>query len=361
MPKLTSRPGQPTEIGSHLPETYFRQTRDAFARALANADSMQEVFFELAGVKICLCAAGDMLLPRITATLAHLQIPRPDSIDFTICCWDEKTARTGLPLPTPSMMAHSPYFCVSDLTNERYRTFVVQWMRILSCVDLEERIAYCRYEDVDKLLMYEISGPLRPVFNVILNRRGMQLIHASSIGTSRGSVIFAGAPGSGKSTIAVMCLQNGLSYQSDDICVLSSEDRPRSFSIYNIAKLREDVLPRFAPLQPLLSHFQEEDGEKKAFFYVHQHFPHKVLREAPVRALVLPHVAGTDSSRLERAMPRDAVRAVTSWTLREIPKSDSLSERIMLQAVARLPAYHLHLGSDAHQTLTLIGSLLNAS
>ena len=208
--------------------------------------------------------------------------------------------------------------------------------------------------------MYEISGPLRPIFNAILNRKGMQLIHASAVGTSHGSLIFAGSPGSGKSTLAVLCLQDGLSYQSDDLCVLTSETRPRSLSLYNIAKLREDALPRFKSLHPILSHFQESE-EKKAFFYVHQHFPRQVLKEAPVRALILPRIGGQPTSRLERATPVEAVRALISGTIKEIPKSDGLGEKIMLQAVARLPAHHLHLGRDDRETLALIRSLLHDS
>jgi serine kinase of HPr protein (carbohydrate metabolism regulator) len=231
-------------------------------------------------------------------------------------------------------------------------------MRILSCIDTESNIAYCCYEDAEPLLMYEISGPLRAILSTILNRKGMQLIHASAIGTSRGSLVFAGPPGAGKSTLAILCLQDGLSYQSDDLCVLTTDTRPRSLSVYNIAKLREDSLSRFESLHPILSHFQE-DEEKKAYFYVHQHFPSQVLKEAPVRALILPRINGEPASRIERATPVQAMRAVISWTVKEIPKSDSLGDKIMLQAVARLPAHHLHLGRDDRQTLALIRSVLD--
>jgi hypothetical protein len=207
--------------------------------------------------------------------------------------------------------------------------------------------------------MYEISAPFRPVFCAVLNQCGMQMVHASAVGNSRGSLLFAGAPGSGKSTLAILCLQNGLHYQADDLCILTSEKQPRSLSLYNIAKLRDDALPRFESLHPILSHFQEEHDEKKSFFYAHRHFPERVLKEAPVRAVLLPRVTGEPCSRLERAGPLDAVRGLIGWTVREIPMSDNLGERIMLQALSRLPAYRLSLGSDDRQTLALIRSLLD--
>ena len=299
------------------------------------------------------------MLPRIAATLAHLEVRDEAPVDFTICCWDDKAAGVKLPLPTRWMINQTAHCCLGILTNHRFRTFYIEWLRILCCADMEANIAYCCYGDAEHLLMYEISGPLRPLFNAICNRRGMQLVHASAVGTPRGSVLFAGPPGAGKSTVAVLCLQDGLCYQSDDLCVLTAEKRPRSLSLYNIAKLREDAIPRFPSLQPILAYFQEEHEERKAFFYVHQHFPGQVLKEAPVCALVLPRVGGEASSRLERAAPMEAVRAIISWSIKEMPKSDSLGEKIMLQAVARLPAYRLHMGRDERNTLALIRSLLS--
>lgn len=309
-------------------------------------------------MRVRLRAAGKTLLPRITATLAHLRIEPQADVDFTICCWDDKETGAGMGWPTPWMAKHTAFCCLRVLTNRRFRTYYMDFANILSCVDTEAAVAYCCYEDAERLLMYEVSGPFRPLFSWMLNRRGMQMVHASAVGTPGGSLLFAGAPGSGKSTLAVLCLQEGLSYQSDDICVLTSDKQPRSLSIYNIAKLREDALPRFRPLHPVLTHFQEEDGEKKAFFYVHGIFPAQVLKEAPVRALILPRVTGEAASRLERAAPIDALRAVIDWTIREIPKSDRLGEKIMLQAIARIPAYRLHVGADEKQTLALIRSLL---
>jgi hypothetical protein len=360
MPKAAPKARSVTRLGSDLPESYFRETEAAFSRAAANAGGTSEFYFDLAGVKICLRAAGDDLLPRIAATLAHLEVANQAPVDFTICCWDDESTGAGQPMPAPWMINHSAFSCLGSLTNQRFRTFYISWTQTLSCMDMESKIAYCCYESAEHLLMYEISGPLRGILGAILNRKGMQLVHASAIGTERGSLIFAGPPGSGKSTLAVLCLQDGLSYQSDDLCILTAEERPRSLSLYNIAKLREDMIPRFGALHPFLSHFQE-DEEKKAFFYVHQHFPSQVLKEAPVRAVILPRINGQEASCLERARPLEAMRAVIAWTAKEIPKSDSSGEKIMLRALARLPAHHLHLGRDDRQTLGLIRSLLDES
>jgi hypothetical protein len=242
------------------------------------------------------------------------------------------------------------------MTNERFHTFYVPGVRILSCMDVESATGYSCYFDAEHLSMYEVSGPLRPLLNAVLNRRGLQIVHASAVGTPEGSLLFAGPPFSGKSTLAVSALLDGLSYQSDDLCVLSSEDAPRSFSLYNIAKLREDCLPRFPDLAPVVSSFVE-DFEKKSYFYVHEQFPQQVLKVAPVRALVLTHVVPQPISRLMRATHKAGVVGLMNCTGKEIPMTGIKGEGIMFKAVNRLPIWDLLIGRDG-RSLELVHQLL---
>jgi len=340
------------------PERIFHETERAFARAMAGAGGVRELFIDLAGLKISLQCVGDSLLPRIGATLAHLRVPAPASVDFTIRCWNARATGQVPRLPPQPVLDETDYGCLKRLTDLRFRTFYLGWAGILCTVDLDSNIAYSCYLHGEPLSMYEVSGPLRGVFGAILNRNGMHLVHASALGTPRGTLLFAGPPGSGKSTLAITCLQAGLCYQSDDLCVITSGKEPKSLSLYSIAKLREDALPRFTALHPILSHFEEEE-ERKAYFYVHQHFPAQVLKEAPIRAIVLPRITGEPASRLTRAAPLDAVRGVIAWSIKEIPRSDRQGERIMLQVISRLPAYHLYLGREDESTLAIIRSLLD--
>jgi len=208
--------------------------------------------------------------------------------------------------------------------------------------------------------MYEVSGPLRPLLNAALNRRGLQIVHASAIGTPEGSLIFAGPPFSGKSTLAVRSLLDGLGYQSDDLCVVSAEARPRSYSLYNIAKLRDDCVPRFPSLAPVLSSFVE-DFEKKSYFYVQEQFPERVLKVAPIRALVLSHVVDEPVSRLQRGTRQAAIVGLVNCTSKEIPMSGITGEGIMFKAINRLPIWHLLIGRDKDRPIELVRELLEGS
>ena len=349
--------GQATQLGADLPAAYFAEAAQAFDCALASAGEETSFSFALGELRFRLRIVGSALARQITRTLAHLRIECASEPDFTICAWDDKAAGAPMPRPKRWMLGREGKHCVPTLTDARFHTFFVEPVRILSCADMEMRTGYSCYLDASRLSMYEISGPMRPILNAVLNRRGMQLVHASAVGTPDGSLLFAGRPFSGKSTLAVRCLLDGLSYQSDDLCVLTNDEQPRSLCLYNIAKLRDDCLPRFPSLAPKLSSF-EEDAERKSYFYVHEQFPERILREAPVRALVLPRIVDEEFSRLERGSARDALEGLVKWTLLEIPQANGRGDAVMLRAIKRLPIWHLLLGHNETHTLKLVRQLL---
>jgi hypothetical protein len=355
MDRASSTP--PPHVSSGPPEAYFRELEQAFARAQSGIGETRDFTLNFDGVVIRLRFIGDALPTRLLPTLAHLQAPATSPVDYTICCWDDRVARSALPPPAAWMQEGARQDSLPVLTDARFRTFYVPWFPLMSAIDLVDRTAYCCYSTSANLLMYEVSSPLRGLLNAILNQRGMQIVHASAVGTPEGSVLIAGAAFSGKSTLAMMALQDGLAYQSDDLCVLTAEAQPRSLCLYNIAKLREDMQSRFPVLQPLLTTF-EEGGERKGYFYVHEHFSDRVMKAAPVRALVLSRIVDEPISQLTRASRTDAVRELVYQSMREIPTVPGPGERILLQALSRLPLWQLSVGRDGPQTLALIRQLL---
>jgi hypothetical protein len=349
--------GQATQLGADLPPAYFGETAQAFERARSVTGEESEFVFAIGGVRFRLRILGNELAHRITRTLAHLRVESGAEPDFTVCAWDDKSAGAPMPRPKRWMLGRDGKSCLPVLTDARYQAYFVEPVRILSCLDLETCTAYACYLDASRLSMYEVSGPMRAIFNAVLNRRGMQIVHGSAIGTSAGSLLFAGRPFSGKSTLAVRCLLDGLSYQADDLCVLTNDEQPRTLCLYNIAKLRDDCLPRFKSLAPVLASF-EEDAERKSYFFVHEQFPERILREAPVRAIVLPRIVDEERGSLEPAPARDAMEALIACTVLEVPAATALGEAVMLRGLRRLPLWRLSLGRDEAHTLKLVRQLL---
>ena len=56
----------------------------------------------------------------------------------------------------------------------------------------------------------------------LVHQRRLLPLHASSILTSRGAVVFAGPSGCGKSTLAAAFRQNGFGTLADDLCVIDA-------------------------------------------------------------------------------------------------------------------------------------------
>jgi hypothetical protein len=61
---------------------------------------------------------------------------------------------------------------------------------------------------------------LGPVLGILLHQRGLLPLHASAIASADGGVVFVGATGSGKSTIAAALLFRGYRVLADEICVV---------------------------------------------------------------------------------------------------------------------------------------------
>ncbi len=349
-----------SRIFETLPEAYFKESAETFVRALAATGNPREIIIDLAGMRICLRFAGEVPIPLIMPTLNHLVSEKTGPVDLTICCWDDETTRSEMRLPTPRILTDQRRNCLHTVSDRRFRAYYHEWMNVLCDIDLQDHVAYYCYLNAASMPMYEIAAPMRQIFNEAFNQRGKQLVHAAAVGSSQGSVLLAGAAKSGKSTLAVQCLLHGMDYQSDDLCVISQES-PRSWSIYNIAKLRENSVARLGKNLPKLSHFTEGE-EKKSFFYAHQHFPEKVLKEVPIKALVIPMITNGATSRLTKATRIDAARALVPWSTSEVPTSDPHpGEKIMLKAINQLPSYKLEVGRDERQTVDLLRKLIDES
>jgi len=340
-----------------VPATYFNEYREAFAQASQRGGGIRGAFCELAGLKVCFRFVGEGIERLILPAFAHAEISGGGRADLTIHCWDNRTTGEFLPLLTPALAQSGHNNLLGVATNARYRAFYHDWMGVLSCIDLEASEAYYCTHDAAQLPICERATPMKHLLNVALNRRGRQLIHGAAVGFSEGSLILAGAGGTGKSTTALTCLKHGFGYQADDLCAVSGDDAPISFSLYNTAKLRPGSLDRFPAWGEWLTRF-EEFGEEKSYLYVQAHLPERMLAQAQIRALVFPKITGEKISRLTQATPLEAMRSVIPWTMRIVPTTEKDGERILLRMISRLPAYHLHLGNNEEQTVELLRDLL---
>lgn len=80
------------------------------------------------------------------------------------------------------------------------------------------------------------------IIGALLQQRGFLTLHASSISTERGAVLFMGRSGAGKSTLLNAMLKRGFKMLSDDITAIqvNKNDIPYALSAFPRSKLWQD-------------------------------------------------------------------------------------------------------------------------
>lgn len=86
---------------------------------------------------------------------------------------------------------------------------------------------------------------LGPVIGIALHQIGFLVLHGSSVRWNNQAIIFSGASGSGKSTIAGALISRGSPFLADDLCPLRMGNTgiPLLFPSIPQLKLMEDALP----------------------------------------------------------------------------------------------------------------------
>ena len=341
-----------------LPPLYHREMAEAWARAAESAGSLSIADYIIAGKTFRLLFAGSRLKALLEPALAHLACPPVDKPDLILHAWDESSHPGGVPLPDADVLVDYREHHLRFLSDDRFLAFYEEWLGTLSALDVTEGKAYYCCLDSASLPLYETTAPFRTILGNWLNRFDLQVIHAAAIGGPEGVLLLAGPGGSGKSSTALLALQNGFSYLSDDLCVVASTPRPFAYSLYNTAKLRADSLSRFPEIAQRMQRY-EECGEEKAIFFLHSEWPEKLLKAAPVHALLIPQVAHQSETHATPSNWNEALRALAPWSLRQVPGSGKKSVDLMFRFVAQLPAHTLRLGTDPDGILQHLQNLLS--
>lgn len=92
--------------------------------------------------------------------------------------------------------------------------------------------------------------------------------------------------------------------------------------------------------------------------FLNEHAPERLLRSAPLRAIVFPRVVGETGSELHRIPRALALKALAPTTMFQLPGSAGQAMRTMAGLVKALPCYRLDAGSDIAAIPGLLGDLL---
>jgi hypothetical protein len=209
--------------------------------------------------------------------------------------------------------------------------------------------------------MYVTAAPMRMILQAWLRQNGLHFAHAAAVGTASGGVMLAGAGGSGKSTISLICLASEMAFVSDDYCLFTADSSPGVHSIYCSAKLDPGMLARLPKLLPALQPVDEprnEFEEEKALLLLQEHFHTQLARSLPIKALLVPQVTEKQATTIHPVSALTGIRALAPSTMQQISGPDPSAWRAITSLAKQVPCYRIETGSDLELIPDAIADLL---
>lgn len=336
--------------------------RDAFVESLvrtahdAGAAGVVERRFALAGAGVAIRFAGPALAAPLTRALGHLDDNGPDPT-LTIDVWDSETTGVAMPPPPWSHEDHLEHGRIRGFFGDDLYTVYVPRGRTLSVTDLRRRHGWHWMPSPATMPFVATANPFHAILHVWAADRGVQYVHAGAVGDEDGCVVIVGPAGRGKSSTALACLDSGIGYLGDDYCLITLDPEPTAWSLFSSAKLTSVGLARMPSFAPLVANADREPRDK-AIVFVNEHWPERIVRRAPIRAIVVPRLHGGKHSSLRPATAADAFGAVAPSTVLQLPVADATTLRGLRRLAGSVPVWHLDLAEDPADVAATVRSLL---
>jgi hypothetical protein len=321
----------------------FADTADGFARAETILGAV-EADIAVAGHRFRIRLAGEALAHALLPALERCRAPGHDPLEPTaeFCAWD--SAESGIDPPRPPW-SRGDYLPRDEVRGSGEAGIDASYAladRILALWRRSDRRGLFWANDGRALPAWEPTAPLRNLFSWALVDFGLVLAHAAVVGTAAGGVLLAGRGGSGKSTTAMVCVDAGWRYVSDDYCVLDASEQPTAHALYGTAKLWPEALARLPRLAAAAA-YQRDDA--KLILDLTGSFSGSLTECLPLRAVVVPTVAPATGT-LRRLPVAAGARALAPSTLFQIPGARGSSLGVIAEILRRVPVFGLDVGPD---------------
>jgi len=296
------------------------------------------------------------LAPVLLPAIAHNALPDGIPAPYQIFAWDSASGGCELPLILSRHVQILKSEWASYL-NSRGSVAHLSGDKILATLHIgaagvslslyhkELRQALFWSEDAATVPYYEQGAPFRTILHWMTDHNRHLLLHAGAVGLPGAGILLAGKGGSGKSTSTLACLEAGLQYAADDYCLASVDNPPTVYSLYNTAKLvGPSDLERFPALANCFEHRDRTDPKSKPMIFLHDHLPRQVIKEMPLRAILLPNVTGQEHTTLRPANPAAALAAIAPNTIFQLPGAGRHTMLAISRLAKNLPCLWLDAG-----------------
>jgi len=316
-------------------------------------------YYDLAGHRVVLHFYTPVLHARFARALAHRATPGSRECELTVHLLDVASSDNGITVP----WSRTEYID-EQATNtamslpESFLGVYQHGEESLTLFDRANRTAYFIVRDARTLPRWHDAAPLRTLLGWFFAEHDLNLVHGSVVGTGGRSVLLTAPGGSGKSTTALDCTLNGMSYIGDDyVAIAQTKDSVTAHSLYATAKVTADTLARLPALRDHGVAAPETQYEKR-IFSVCDAFPERTASRAELQAIVVPHIHVKEESTCVPTRKGHALWAIAPTTLMQQPLARHDTLQRLRSLTERLPCYSLALGRDTTNVPEMIASLL---
>lgn len=260
------------------------------------------------------------------------------------------------PAPAPPW---SPDDClvrdqVRGRTSGRFRALYRPDVPALSFADLDASTGVLWYRSADGLPARESCAPFAPLLSWLLAPHGLRMTHGAVVGHSHGAVLLAGPAGAGKTTTTLACVRAGMLTNGEDYVVVDV-GRREGLAVYDAAKLGTFTLEQ---LPEAAGHVLGTSEQGKAVVALTDVFPGSLVPRLPLRAIVVPRVAGRTGDRPVRIPAPVALRALSAGSLVQLAGDDARMLSQLAELTRTLPCFSLDVGPDLDAIAPALEQLL---
>ena len=306
------------------------------------------------GVQVAVRVAGAELAAVLTRSLAPFAVEGSAPAQIDLLALDTVSCGTSPPPPPWPRDAYRPRDEIAGFGGERLEVSYALHPGTLYLWDEDRRRGIAWTHDAATQPPWDVAAPLRSLLRWGLRGRGLAVVHGAVVGDDRGAVLLAGVSGSGKSTSAIVAMLDGMRSVGDDHCVIELGDPPVAHGLYGIGKAEAGTMRMLPQLAPLGDGLPVTIAGKQL---LDLSLTGALTPRLPLRAIVLPHVAGAvgDPQPVSKG---EALVGLGPATLVQLPGSRPADSAAIARLASALPAFRLPLGPDPAAVVGAIDAIL---
>lgn len=311
--------------------------------------------YRFGSIGLTLQVEGDLLKNRLGMAIRHALQANPGNDDIQVIALDGEACGRLPPvwnLPTYDRR-HLERLHVSSNGHRflHHNPDTTNW----TLFDRQQKLALTWTARAALLPDWEDSFPLRSIIHWASGLESCCLAHAAVVEVDGKAILLTGRGGSGKSTTTIAALSVGLRTCGDDFVMVDPDTQPPSaHTLYDTIKLDDYSLELFAEFRNAVVN-PIRAADQKARIHLSDTLPERLIRSAPLVAIVQPVITHDPSPSLEPASNGSVLRALAPTTMFLLRGEETLLAAKLSSLVRKLPAWQLRLSQDPRASAAFLG------